>query len=62
MPIFGFPDLFREELGLFFEFIRLVSEIIVLFDDSIKFGVDGKMARSHLIMQILIIVFHFNES
>lgn len=35
MPIFGFPDLFREKLGLFFEFIRLVSEIIVLFDDSI---------------------------
>ena len=47
---------------MFFELGCLVGDVIVLFDDGVEFGVDGEMASPHLIMEILMVVFHFDES
>ncbi len=62
MPAFGLSDLFGKKLGLFLELDCLIAEAGILLDDAVEFGVDGKMACPHLIVQILMIVLHFDES
>jgi hypothetical protein len=57
---FRFFYLSRKSLCLFLHFVGLIGDVIIVYDNCCKFRVNGKMRCSHLIMQILLIIFHLH--